>query len=107
MCLVYAMDRHIISPSLLKLVGERKTERISSNFCLGIADFCQCENCKPSEEIETTNPSKNSAKRLKLSLTKEKSCFAPPVSEDRMIELSKGKKCVNTDRNTNWAIGVL
>ena len=23
-----------------------------------------------------------------------------------MIELSKGKKCVNTDRNTNWAIGV-
>ena len=73
---------------------------------LGIADFCQCENCKPSEEIETTASSKNDAKRLKLSLTKERSRFDPPVSDDKMIEFAKGKKCVNTDRSTNWAIGV-
>ena len=48
------MDQHVTSPSLLKRIGETKIERISSNFCLGIADFCQCENCKPSEEIETS-----------------------------------------------------
>ena len=74
--------------------------------CLGIADICQCENCKPIEEIETTTSSKNDAKRLKLSLTKERSRFAPPVSDDKMIEFAKWKKCVNTDQSTNWVIGV-
>ena len=62
---------------------------------------------KPSEEIETTASSKNDAKCLKLSLTKERSRFLdPPVSDDKMIEFAKWKKCVNTDRTTNWAIGV-
>ena len=56
--------------------------------------------------IETATSSKNAAKRLKLSLSKEKSRFAPPVSEEKMIDFAKGKKCVNTDRSTNWAIGV-
>ena len=36
-------------------------------------------------------------------LLKERSRFAPPVSDDKMIEFAKGKKCVNTDRSTNWA----
>ena len=28
------------------------------------------------------------------------------MSDDKLIEFAKGKKCVNTDRSTNWAIGV-
>ena len=28
------------------------------------------------------------------------------MSEEKMIDFAKGKKCVNTDRSTNWAIGV-
>ena len=68
------MDRHVIHRLCSNAsVKERR---------LGIADFCQCENCKPIEEIETTASSKNDAKRLKLSLTKERSRFAPPVSDD-------------------------
>ena len=46
----------------------------------------------------------NDATRLKLSLTKERSRFAPPVSDDKMIEFAKGMKCVNTDRSTNHSL---
>jgi hypothetical protein len=46
------------------------------------------------------------AKRLKLSLSKEKPRFAAPLPEESMTEISKGKKCVNTERSTGWAIRV-
>ena len=112
------MDRHVISPSLLKLVSERKSKVTSSRFCLGLPDFCNCEKCvsnrashsdaaqasssKGLEDDVTAVP----AKRLKLSLSKEKPRFAAPLPDVNMAEISKGKKCVDTERSTAWAIGV-
>ena len=40
------------------------------------------------------------------SLSKEKPRFASPLPEDTMTEISKGKKCINTERSTAWATGV-
>ena len=51
-------------------------------------------------EDETEAP----AKRLKLSLPKDKPRFTTPLPEAKMAEISKGKKCVNTERSTSWAV---
>ena len=106
------MDHHVVSPSLLTLVEERKSESrsTSSLFCLGLPEFYNCEKCVSINQ-ESDTATENSvtsapAKRLKLSLSKEKPRFASPLPEDPMTEISKGKKCINTERSTTWATGV-
>ena len=94
-------DRSVVSKSLLESVSKTTSQRTSSLFCLGLADYCDCENCaskKREDEIEAP------AKRLKLSLPKDKPRFATPLPEAKMAEISKGKKCANTERSTSWAV---
>ena len=106
------MDRHVVSPSLLERVDERKSESrsTSSLFCTGLPEFCNCEKCvsinRESDTATENSVTSAPAKRLKLSLSKEKSGFASPLPEDSMTEISKGKKCINTERSTAWATGV-
>ena len=94
-------DRSVVSKSLLESVSKTTSQRTSSLFCLGLADYCDCENCASKKrEDETEAP----AKRLKLSLPKDKPRFATPLPEAKMAEISKGKKCANTERSTSWAV---
>ena len=64
-------------------------------------DYCHCENCASKQPKDATE---TAPKRLKLSLPKDKSRFAPLLPEAKMAEISKGKKCQNTERSTSWAL---
>ena len=90
------MDRHVISPSILKALSERNPSRISSMFCLGLLEFCECEKCssQPASNLSSVSDSKEDteiaatldnvpAKCLKLSLSKDKPRFAAPLPEDK------------------------
>ena len=97
----HSIDRSVVSSSLLESLSEFKTESRSSLFCLSLEDYCDCEKCaskQPKDNTETV------PKRLKLSLPKDKPRFATPLSEAKMAEISKGKKCINTERSTSWAV---
>ena len=96
------MDHHVVFPSLLKLVNERKSEVSLSLFCLRLPEFCNSEKClsNRASDSNTATSSKGlendiksvPAKHLKLSLSKENPRFATPLPEVTMTETSKGKK---------------
>ena len=81
----------LFSRSLLESMAESQSRKrkISSLFCLGLEEYCECEKCvskKLNHETEAR------PKRLKLSLLKDKPRFATPLPYTKMIEMSKGKR---------------
>ena len=97
------MDRSVISRSLLESMVESQSRKrkISSLFCLGLEEYCECEKCASKKLNHETEAR---PKRLKLSLPKDKPRFATPLPYTKMEEMSMGKKCVNTLKSTSWAV---
>ena len=86
----------VVSPSLLNTI--KIQEKVSSNFCLGLTDWCSCESCiasRSSMEREECVDKPPNAKCAKLSLTR----FSTPRSDEEMMEIS-----VNMQRSTAWAV---
>ena len=84
---VLLIDRHVVSSSLL--TSDSYSKSSSSYFCLGLPDFCDCENYHGALKQATDSASSsegNVPKCLKLSLPKpkEKPRFAAPVSDTSM-----------------------
>ena len=80
----------MVTPSLL--IAIKIQEKVSSNFCLGLTDWCSCESCiasRSSMEHEECVDKPPNGKRAKLhvSLT----CFSTPWSDEEMMEIYKGK----------------
>ena len=91
----------VISPFLLNTI--KIQEKVSSNFCLGLTDWCSCESCivsRSSMERKESVDKPPNAKHAKLSLTR----FSTPRSDEEMMEISKGKRSANTQRSTTWAV---
>ena len=91
----------MVSPSLLNAI--KIQEKVSSNFCLGLTDWCSCESCiasRTSMEREECVDKPPNGKCAKLSLTR----FSTPWSDEEMMEIYKGKQSVNAQRSTAWAV---
>ena len=92
------MDRHVVSPSLLKLVnrGNLKVDLRQAYFVQDCQNFVAVKNMSINRESDSDTATENNvksapAKQLKLSLSKEKPRFASPLPEDMMTEIQKGK----------------
>ena len=104
------MDDCVISLSHLNAI--KIQEKVSSNFCLGLTDWCSCESCIASGSLMERDKSIASgslmesadkppnAKRAKLSLAR----FSTRRTDHEMTEISKGKRSANTQRSTAWAV---
>ena len=91
----------LISPALLADV--RIPTEMDVQFCIGLPEFYICTKCK-----EIRSPAK---KKLKLSLSSARAStsnarFAEPLPDERMKEISKGKRSVSTLRSTSRAVTV-
>ena len=58
----------VVSKSLLESVSKTTSQRTTSLFCLGLADYGDCENRASKKREDETEAS---AKRLKVSLSKD------------------------------------
>ena len=119
-----AVPDQLVSSNLERETQLRET--VDPLFCIGLEDFCICTDCyrKRHFSIATMNGNKpantrsrstdhecegNLRKKLKLSLQcgdTSTSRFASPCTNDEMQVIAKGKRSLNTERNTLWAIKV-
>jgi len=106
-------------------------QRISADFCLGISDFCCCENCQADytpgvqDAMSSADESQLPLKRRKivsapgkenekgnvppkkrLSLKKNKQRFSEITAKGTLAELSKVYVSPNTEKITVWAVKV-
>ena len=88
----------MVSQSLLNAI--KVEEKVSSNFCLGLTDWCSCESCIASRSSMEHEDKPTNVKRAKLSLTR----FSTSRSDEEMTEISKGKRSANTQRSTTWVV---
>ena len=111
--------------SLLRSVKIKESVEVA--FCIGLPDLCICVDCsRAREQMDDRDlvPGIKTAKRtaeatkdastvtqakkyLKLSLDKESNDrFSAPCPDGKMEEIAKGKRSINTQRNTAWAVRV-
>ena len=78
-----------VAPSVLEIL--EKKDSVSPSFCIK-SEYCICINCI--------------ADRKKVEPPDKKRRFAAPCSDLEMQDLAKGKKSINTQKNTEWGVRV-